>query len=201
MGDCSTRHKDIEQGKIKVADGKTTYYDGRHIPREPKNKTQAIKVDEYWAKRNYNGDRQYTFTEQYANMLEEDYYDLTYDPREDELRTLRAENNALSAQLTQQESNLDEPNELEVLKAERRALELGVARMQKQQKSSFSNQASAESKAPVILSKTEVLLAQTAEGLARLTQLVQTNLETNKKVQFVVTRGGAGDPGDEEEGF
>ncbi|KAJ6605980.1 hypothetical protein B0H10DRAFT_1956968 [Mycena sp. CBHHK59/15] len=54
MGDCTVRHQHIEQGKIKVIDGKTVFFNGKNIPWELRNKTHTVKVEEYRGQRIIN---------------------------------------------------------------------------------------------------------------------------------------------------
>jgi hypothetical protein len=99
IGDCQKHHKDIDGGLIKVIDGRTTFFDGRPIPREPKNKTQQQKAQEYRARQSVNTNLlAYDLTEQFS--LEEENTP-EYDSTADEMRTLRAEKTMLRAALLQ----------------------------------------------------------------------------------------------------
>jgi hypothetical protein len=104
MGDCAERHAHIDAGKVKVVDGKTMMFDGKSIPREPKNKTQAVKVEEYWGRRSLNANLQ---TDNSASVWQyaQDDSEPEYDPRPDEIRTLKFENVALQKQLLQAQNS------------------------------------------------------------------------------------------------
>lgn len=101
ISDCKTKHDHIDQGKCKVVDTRTCFFDGKNVPREPKNKTQAVKVEEYWTNRNAGANM---FTEDNnsngQNVFDNDDEE-NYDPRPDEIRTLKAERLVLSQQLLQ----------------------------------------------------------------------------------------------------
>jgi hypothetical protein len=79
-------------------------FDGKSIPREPKNKTQAVKVEEYWGRRSLNANLQ---TDNSASVWQytQDDSEPEYDPRPDEIRTLKFENVALQKQLLQAQNS------------------------------------------------------------------------------------------------
>lgn len=100
ISECQKRRDDIDNGIIKVVDGRTCFYDGRPIPRQPGNKCTSLKAEEYKARQTMNQNLQsQELLDQY--LYEED--DPGYDPREDEIRTLKVEAEALK-QLLQSQS-------------------------------------------------------------------------------------------------
>ncbi|KAJ6581288.1 hypothetical protein B0H19DRAFT_1060898 [Mycena capillaripes] len=89
IGDCVKRHEDIDQGILKVVDGRTVFYNGKNIPREPKHNSPCDKACEYHARRVLG---------QHIQLDENDSYeDVDYESRDDEIQTLKAE----KAQLNQ----------------------------------------------------------------------------------------------------
>lgn len=110
INDCQTLPKDIEAGVVKVKDSRTLFFDGKNIPREPRNKTQALKAREYYDRRfsqQYLHDL-YTsdYVEQYSYTDEEPIPG--YDSRADELRTLKAEKETLRQFLLKRNSGSKE---------------------------------------------------------------------------------------------
>lgn len=101
IAECQTRHSDIDNGVIKVIDGKTFFYDGRPIPREPKNKTQSQKAAEYKARQTMNSNL-FTFDFSEAYIQDTEPNTPAYDSRDDEIRTLRAERGQMRVLLQNQ---------------------------------------------------------------------------------------------------
>lgn len=102
MGDCAHRRNDIASGLIKVTDGRTTFCDGRPIPRQPANKSQMVKAQEYQGRASVNLNLQH-YSE--IDVVDPGQH---YDPTMDELRTLKAEK---AFWLAQQQSGSEASNQ------------------------------------------------------------------------------------------
>lgn len=116
QSECDVRREHILSGVIKVIDGKPCMYDGHNIPGEPRNKSKAIRAQEYYAAR-HNGKLPPSVREvHYQGEQEGEDEDPNYDPREDEILTLKVEAQQLRQQLLQaglqngQVSILSNPN-------------------------------------------------------------------------------------------
>lgn len=120
IGDCQKRHKDIDAGLIKVIDGRTTFFDGRPIPAQPRNKCQALKAEEYKERAALNNNlhaQAYDVSEQYTFEAE----DIPgYDPKPDEIRTLRAETRQLKVMLQEKMAGSSGPTSTPQIKIEPR---------------------------------------------------------------------------------
>lgn len=107
QNDCETRREHILSGIIKVIDGKLCMFDGHHIPGEPRNKSKALRAQEYYAGR-HSGKLPPSVKEVHlqSNFYEEDE-DPDYDPRADEILTLKVEAQQLRQQLMQSQGGFN----------------------------------------------------------------------------------------------
>lgn len=94
QGDCTVRHGHIDKGQAKVVDGRTLFYDGKNIPSEPRNKSRAQKVEDYYKNRHHSQNVVYT-----GSTYQDEDDDPNYDPRADEIRTLKFEKAQLKQEL------------------------------------------------------------------------------------------------------
>jgi hypothetical protein len=96
MSDCRKRHDDIDKGIVKVVDGKTLFFDGKTIPREPRHISAMDKARDYHERRHVS--------QNYDELM--DHYfgeepSAEYDSKPDEIRTLKAELAMLQRQQTE----------------------------------------------------------------------------------------------------
>jgi hypothetical protein len=96
MSDCRKRHDDIDKGIVKVVDGKTLFFDGKTIPREPRHISALDKARDYHERRHVS--------QNYDELM--DHYfgeepSAEYDSKPDEIRTLKAELAMLQRQQTE----------------------------------------------------------------------------------------------------
>ncbi|KAJ7429836.1 hypothetical protein B0H11DRAFT_1944175 [Mycena galericulata] len=104
VGDCSVRREHIEKGMVKAVEGKLVFYDGKNIPFEPRNKTRAQKVEEYY--RNRYVSQNFTAKDGSCQPnYKDDDDDPMYDIRADEIRSLQVENNQLKQQMLQKQTS------------------------------------------------------------------------------------------------
>ncbi|KAJ7146720.1 hypothetical protein C8R44DRAFT_864452 [Mycena epipterygia] len=115
INDCQTLHKDIEGGIVKVKDSRTLFFDGKNIPREPRHKTQAFKAREYYDRRfsqqNLHDLYLNDYVDQYSYSDEEPIPG--YDSRADEVRTLKAEKEALRQFLLRKQNTSSRENSVD----------------------------------------------------------------------------------------
>jgi hypothetical protein len=111
INDCPHKAAHIDNGRLSIVGGRTRLGDGSYIPREPFGKSQRQKVDEHYERKmgqnqgappvqsNYNSQPQmppgimHISQEDYDNQFGQ--IDYKYDTTQDELRSLRVQNQAL----------------------------------------------------------------------------------------------------------